>query len=147
MRIILDLRSIKRYFHRFFRARRSNHESTAVLKEARLAEREAAKAAIKALSRYVSRDDVDKTKINRNTIYHLVIMYRNRIERLKGKSNFQFAEYQKQRSRLQMVALGAQRASVQSMLETGRITRKDATKLRTYINYSENALTMDIDAD
>jgi len=147
LRIILDLRSIKRYFHRFFRARRSNHESTAVLKEARLAEREAAKAAIKALSRYVSRDDVDKTKINRNTIYHLVIMYRNRIERLKGKSNFQFAEYQKQRSRLQMVALGAQRASVQSMLETGRITRKDATKLRTYINYSENALTMDIDAD
>lgn len=147
LRIILDLRSIKRYFHRFFRSRRSDHESTAVLKEARLAEREAAKAAIKALSRYVSRDDVDKTKINRNTIYHLVIMYRNRIERLKGKSNFQFAEYQKQRSRLQMVALGAQRASVQSMLETGRITRKDATKLRTYINYSENALTMDIDAD
>ncbi|KRK09150.1 NhaP-type Na+ H+ and K+ H+ antiporter [Ligilactobacillus pobuzihii E100301 = KCTC 13174] len=146
LRIILDLRSIKRYFHRFFRARRSDHESTVVLKEARLAERESAKAAIKALSRYVSRDDVDKTKINRNTIYHLVIMYRNRIERLKGKSNFQFAEYQKQRSRLQMVALGAQRASVQSMLETGRITRKDATKLRTYINYSENALTMDIDA-
>lgn len=118
-----------------------------LVKEARLADREAAKAAIKALSRYVSSEKVDNSKINRNTIYHLVIMYRNRIERLKGKSNFEFTEYQKQRSRLQIVALGAQRASVQSMLETGRITRKNAAKLRTYINYSENALTLDVEGD
>lgn len=145
--IVLDLRKAKRFFHRFFRLKRSAQEDVVLVKEARLADREAAKAAIKALSRYVSSEKVDNSKINRNTIYHLVIMYRNRIERLKGKSNFEFTEYQKQRSRLQIVALGAQRASVQSMLETGRITRKNAAKLRTYINYSENALTLDVEGD
>lgn len=145
--IVLDIRKAKRFFHRFFRLKRSAQEDVVLVKEARLADREAAKAAIKALSRYVSSEKVDNSKINRNTIYHLVIMYRNRIERLKGKSNFEFTEYQKQRSRLQIVALGAQRASVQSMLETGRITRKNAAKLRTYINYSENALTLDVEGD
>jgi CPA1 family monovalent cation:H+ antiporter len=145
--IVLDIRKAKRFFHRFFRLKRSAQEDAVLVKEARLADREAAKAAIKALSRYVSSEKVDNSKINRNTIYHLVIMYRNRIERLKGKSNFEFTEYQKQRSRLQIVALGAQRASVQSMLETGRITRKNAVKLRTYINYSENALTLDVEGD
>lgn len=145
--IVLDIRKAKRFFHRFFRLKRSAQEDAVLVKEARLANREAAKAAIKALSRYVSSEKVDNSKINRNTIYHLVIMYRNRIERLKGKSNFEFTEYQKQRSRLQIVALGAQRASVQSMLETGRITRKNAVKLRTYINYSENALTLDVEGD
>lgn len=145
--IVTDLHTIRRIFHRYFHIRNFQQEADILIKEARMAEREAAKAAIKALSRFVSSDQVDNSKINRNTIYHLVIMYRNRIERLKGKSNFEFEEYQKQRSRLQIVALGAQRASVQSMLETGRITRKDATKLRTYINYSENALTMDVEGE
>lgn len=143
--IVTDFRAVRRLFHRYFHARHSEEESKAWLKEARLVEREVSKAAIKALSRYVSSEKVDNSKINRNTIYHLVITYRNRIERAKGKSNFEFEEYQKQRSKLQIIALGAQRASVQSMLETGRITRKDATKLRTYINYSENALTIEVE--
>ncbi len=145
--IILDLRRIRRFFHRYFHARRTNEESAAFIKEARLVDREAAKSAIKALSRFVSSDEVDSSKINRNTIYHLVIMYRNRIERIKGRKKFEFAEYQRQRSHLQTLALGTQRATIQSLLESGRISRPNAVKLRRYINYSENALTMDVEGE
>ncbi len=69
------LRSIRIWF--------MSDDNEAVETDINLIEREGAKAAIKALSTYLARGDVDEHQFDNQAIYHLVIHYRNRIERAR----------------------------------------------------------------
>lgn len=110
-------------------------------------DRESSKAAIKALSKYLARDDVDPQSIDKQAIYHLVVYYRNRIERARHDRQLSRAAYAKQLNQLRIVALGTERAGVQSLLEAGNITWQMSGRLRQYINYSENVLMMSVNDD
>jgi CPA1 family monovalent cation:H+ antiporter len=110
--------------------------------EWQLIDRESAKAAIKALSKYLARDDVDPQQIDRQAIYHLVVFYRNRVERARENQRVPREQYLIQLNRLRVMALGAERAGIQTLLEAGNITWQMAGRLRQYINYSENVLMM-----
>jgi len=112
-----------------------------------LIEREGSKAAIKSLSTYLARKDVNEKQFDNQAIYHLVIHYRNRIERAKSTEQKSQEVYQKQINKLRTLALGAERNGVQSLLEAGNITWQMAASLREYINYSENVLMMSVDDD
>ncbi|WP_203649685.1 cation:proton antiporter [Secundilactobacillus yichangensis] len=110
--------------------------------EWQLIDRESAKAAIKALSKYLSNDDVNPQSLDKQAIYHLVVFYRNRVERARKDQRVSRSAYAKQLNQLKVVALGAERTGVQSLLEAGNITWQMAGRLRQYINYSENVLMM-----
>ncbi|WP_061776302.1 cation:proton antiporter [Levilactobacillus senmaizukei] len=113
--------------------------------ENNLIERETAKAAIQSLSQYLASSDVDETQFDNQAVYHLLVRYRNQIERAKAETapNHE-EEYQHQINKLRVRALGAERAGIQSLLEAGNITWTMATHLRQYVNYSENVLVMSL---
>lgn len=110
--------------------------------EWQLIDRETAKSAIKALSKYLSNDEVDSQALDKQAVYHLVVFYRNRIERAHKKQHASRSTYTKQLNQLKVIALGAERTGVQSLLESGNITWQMSGRLRQYINYSENVLMM-----
>lgn len=113
--------------------------------ESNLIERETAKAAIKSLSQYLARTDIDETQFDNQAIYHLIVNYRNRIERAKAAAQPSHEdEYQHQFSKLRIRALSAERAGIQTLLEAGNITWTMATHLRQYVNYAENVLVMSL---
>jgi len=113
--------------------------------ENNLIERETAKAAIKALSEYLSRTDIDETQFDNQAVYHLIVQYRNRIERAKAATlPHHNDDYQHQINKLRVRALGAERTGIQSLLEAGNITWTKATHLRQYVNYAENVLVMSL---
>ncbi|GAX06705.1 Na+/H+ antiporter [Secundilactobacillus pentosiphilus] len=110
--------------------------------EWQLIDRETAKSAIKALSKYLSNDEVNSQSLDKQAVYHLVVFYRNRIERARKKQNASRSAYTKQLNQLKVIALGAERTGVQTLLESGNITWQMSGRLRQYINYSENVLMM-----
>jgi len=113
--------------------------------ENNLIERETAKAAIKALSEYLSRTDIDETQFDNQAVYHLIVQYRNRIERAKAATTpHRNDDYQHQINKLRVRALGAERTGIQTLLEAGNITWTKATHLRQYVNYAENVLVMSL---
>ena len=113
--------------------------------ENNLIERETAKAAIKALSEYLSRTDIDETQFDNQAVYHLIVQYRNRIERAKAATlPHRNDDYQHQINKLRVRALGAERTGIQTLLEAGNITWTKATHLRQYVNYAENVLVMSL---
>lgn len=107
-----------------------------------LIDRESAKSAIKALSKYLANDEVNPQSLDKQAIYHLVVFYRNRIERARKDQRVSRAVYAKQLNQLRVIAIGAERTGVQSLLESGNITWQMSGRLRQYINYSENVLMM-----
>ncbi|MGA3434918.1 cation:proton antiporter [Lactiplantibacillus plantarum] len=111
-------------------------------------QREASKAAIKALSRYLKQANVDEQQFDRQALYHLIVHYRNRIENAKNDHTLSRDDYEQQLHGLRIKSLGAERAGVQHLLESGQISLRTAAKLRQFINYSENLLMLnDIEAD
>ncbi|CAJ1226149.1 sodium:proton antiporter [Lactiplantibacillus xiangfangensis] len=111
-------------------------------------QRVASKAAIKALSQYLKQTTVDEQQFDRQALYHLIVHYRNRIESAKADHSLSRADYERQLQTLRIKSLGAERAGVQHLLESGRINLRTAAKLRQFINYSENLLMLnDIDAN
>ncbi|BDZ30166.1 sodium:proton antiporter [Lactiplantibacillus sp. WILCCON 0030] len=111
-------------------------------------QRVASKAAIKALSRYLKQTGVDEQQFDRQALYHLIVHYRNRIESAKADHSLSRADYERQLQTLRIKSLGAERAGVQHLLESGQISLRTASKLRQFINYSENLLMLnDIEAD
>lgn len=107
-----------------------------------LIDRESAKSAIKALSKYLGDDEVDPQALDKQAIYHLVVFYRNRVERARKDQRVSRSVYAEQLNQLRVIALGAERTGVQTLLESGNITWQMAGRLRQYINYSENVLMM-----
>ena len=111
-------------------------------------QREASKAAIKALSQYLKQANVDEQQFDRQALYHLIVHYRNRIENAKNDHTLSRDDYEQQLHVLRIKSLGAERAGVQHLLESGQISLRTAAKLRQFINYSENLLMLnDIEAD
>ncbi|MDL2061676.1 cation:proton antiporter [Lactiplantibacillus paraplantarum] len=109
---------------------------------------EASKAAIKALSQYLKQANVDEQQFDRQALYHLIVHYRNRIENAKNDHTLSRDDYEQQLHGLRIKSLGAERAGVQHLLESGQISLRTAAKLRQFINYSENLLMLnDIEAD
>ncbi|AQW21875.1 sodium:proton antiporter [Lentilactobacillus curieae] len=104
---------------------------------------EQAKAAIKALSEYFNRDDIENERFDSQSVYHLVIHYRNQIEEAKNRLTTKKDDMHSQIQSLRIKALAAEREGVQVLLEQGKIDWKMAAHLRQYINYSETVLIMD----
>lgn len=116
--------------------------------EGNLIERQTSKAAIRTLSVYLARTDIDETQYDNQAIYHLIVNYRNRIERAKAAdAPSHEAAYQHQFNKLRVRALSAERSGIQALLEAGNITWSQATRLRQYVNYAENVLVMSINDD
>lgn len=139
------LRSWSAFLHRtsqWIRAAIHRSQSKSSNNEWLLIDRESAKSAIKALSKYLGNDEVDPQLLDKQAIYHLVVFYRNRVERARKDRRVSRSEYAKQLNQLRVIALGAERTGVQSLLESGNITWQMSGRLRQYINYSENVLMM-----
>lgn len=102
---------------------------------------ETAKAAINALSKYVSTTQNEAT-LNRQAIYHLIVSYRNRIERIKHPKQKHQEVYQQQLELLRGAALSAQRNGILELVGQQRISQATAQRLRTYVNYSENEMLL-----
>ncbi|WP_024747700.1 cation:proton antiporter [Levilactobacillus namurensis] len=149
------LPSVMRYWIQFFKHLFRNtaywlhsEDTDRLHAEGNLVERETSKAAIKALSQYLAREDVDETQFDNQAIYHLIVHYRNRIERAKAAAGPSHEdEYQRQFNKLRIRALSAERAGIQSLLEAGNISWTMATHLRQYVNYAENVLVMSMNND
>ncbi|ANZ63265.1 sodium:proton antiporter [Secundilactobacillus paracollinoides] len=137
---------LKHTVHRIIQLAR-HQRNPKVENERQLIDRESAKAAIKSLSKYLGREDVATAELDKQAIYHLVVFYRNRIERAKSDDSFSREAYATQVNKLRIVGLGAQRSGVQTLLEAGNITWQMAGRLRQYINYSENVLMMGEDEE
>lgn len=130
---------------RFYRKKRSDAELT----ELALAQREQAKGAIKSLAKYLAREDIDNHRFESQSVYHLIVRYRNQIERADDNPRQQAENVQSEElyQALRVRALSAEREGVQILLEQGRINWSMATKLRQYINYSETVLIMSSSED
>ena len=111
--------------------------------ELALIQREQAKAAISALSDYFTRDDIDNQRFDSQSVYHLIVHYRNQIELAKVHSKKQTKNQAMNYQSLRIKALAAEREGVQVLLEQGNIDWSMAAHLRQYINYSETVLIMD----
>lgn len=108
--------------------------------EMRFIERTLAKAAIKSLSEYLKDPNVNEKSFNREVIYHLIIGYRNIIEKQKSGDVLGKKEYQEQVRRLRFKSVSAQRLSLQYLVEQGYITHQVAIKLQQYINHEESLI-------
>ncbi|PAK79964.1 cation:proton antiporter [Lentilactobacillus parakefiri] len=111
--------------------------------ELALIQREQAKAAISALSDCFARDDIDNQRFDSQSVYHLIVHYRNQIELAKDHSKKQINDQAMNYQSLRIKALAAEREGVQVLLEQGNIDWSMAAHLRQYINYSETVLIMD----
>lgn len=111
--------------------------------ELALIQREQAKAAISSLSDYFARDDIDNQRFDSQSVYHLIVRYRNQIELAKDHSKKQIKDQAMNYQSLRIKALAAEREGVQVLLEQGNIEWSMAAHLRQYINYSETVLIMD----
>lgn len=111
--------------------------------ELALIQREQAKAAISSLSDYFARDDIDNQRFDSQSVYHLIVRYRNQIELAKDHSKKQIKDQAMNYQSLIIKALAAEREGVQVLLEQGNIDWSMAAHLRQYINYSETVLIMD----
>ncbi|MDF7636757.1 sodium:proton antiporter [Leuconostocaceae bacterium ESL0958] len=147
-----DLASDRQFFSRFrgkwflrkswlsFQIWLSDQDSDRVREESDLAVREMAKAAIKALSDYVSQQvgDTVMHRTVRQAAYNLIVIYRYQIEKSKQVQSFDQQEKDDRlRLELDLKALNAERDFVQQLYEQKRISRKTSINLRQYINYAE----------
>ena len=138
------IRRIRRSLTVWLVNRNSNSELASQLSKAHI---EQAKAAIKALSEYFNRDDIENERFDSQSVYHLVIHYRNQIEEAKHRVLNNKEKLQSQVQRLRIKALASEREGVQTLLEQGKIDWRMAARLRQYINYSETVLIMDYQDD
>lgn len=145
------LRSLRVMFNRAMQGLRlwlAPADSDKLRAEQREIQRVTSKAAIKALSQYLKQASVDEQQFDRQALYHLIVHYRNRIENAKADHSLSRADYERQVQGLRIKSLGAERAGVQHLLESGQISLRTAAKLRQFINYSENLLMLDdVEAD
>ncbi|MFC6181060.1 cation:proton antiporter [Lactiplantibacillus daowaiensis] len=139
------LRSLRLMFNRGMQGLRlwlAPADSDKLRAEQLTIQRVASKAAIKSLSQYLKQASVDEQQFDRQALYHLIVHYRNRIESAKPGHSISRADYERQIQGLRIKSLGAERAGVQHLLESGQISLRTAARLRQFINYSENLLML-----
>ncbi|QLE67031.1 Na -H antiporter [Furfurilactobacillus rossiae] len=109
-----------------------------------LVETETAKAAIARLSRFFKVHNAKKNAQQRQSVYHLIVHYRYRIERRHPVTNgsARQLQYETNLRDLRVRALAAERSAVTELLDAGRINAVMAANLRQYVNYSENVLML-----
>ncbi len=103
-------------------------------------EKEAAKSAIQVLSRFMKKERKKADKVNKTIAYHLIVEYRNKIERIKRYGEDYAEEYDQQLQELRLKALNAERTDIQKMFEHGDISRELAIQLRRFVNYTESSV-------
>ncbi|WP_125704875.1 cation:proton antiporter [Lacticaseibacillus daqingensis] len=103
------------------------------------AEKELAKAGLKAISAYLKDPAHHKDQANRQVIYALIVQYRNRIASVKALTTHKSVQYERESQRLRAIALAAERAAIHDLLEQGYIGTSLAQKLNQTVNYTENA--------
>ncbi|WP_461240460.1 Na+/H+ antiporter [Paucilactobacillus sp. N302-9] len=135
---------LRNFFHALKWWLSSKDENVAKKK---LIDKETAKAAINALSRYAASAKEQQIPVNRQSIYHLIVMYRNRIEKVKFPHSKNAQRYEEQLERLRIAALTAQRNGIIQLLENKKIAPETAQELQSYVNYSENVVMMATDPD
>ncbi|WP_157454613.1 cation:proton antiporter [Carnobacterium maltaromaticum] len=106
-------------------------------------EKEAAKSAIRSVSAFMKKDRKKGSRTDKAVAYHLIVEYRNKIERIKRYGEDYAEEYDQQLQELRLKALNAERTDIQKMFENGDISRDLATQLRRFVNYTESSV-MDI---
>ncbi|WEV54964.1 Na+/H+ antiporter [Leuconostocaceae bacterium ESL0723] len=118
----------------------SDEASDKFYNQNQLAIREMAKAAIKALSEVVSRQEGDTVtqRMMRQSAYNLIVIYRHQIEQTKHSDTAEQRSLDERlRLELELRALNAERDMTQQLYEQGRITRQTSINLRQFINYAE----------
>ncbi|MCM0583037.1 sodium:proton antiporter [Weissella diestrammenae] len=139
-----SMRCLKGWFLRGIRAVRvwlTDEENDKVRAEYMIAQSEAAKAAITAISEFTSRSDDQVKKIDQQIAHNLVISYRNRIEKAKWvKREFTDVQTEAIKMALEMIGLTAQREAVQHLFEAHFISADTGMKLRQGINFTEAGL-------
>ncbi|MGV0167803.1 cation:proton antiporter [Furfurilactobacillus sp. WILCCON 0119] len=110
-----------------------------------LIQTELAKAAIGKLSRFFKAHNGKKNAQQRQSVYHLIVHYRYRIERrqpaVKGNPAHR-AHYDDNLRVLRIRALAAERLAITELVDADRINLAMAANLRQYVNYSENVLML-----
>lgn len=107
-------------------------------------DKELAKGGLKYLSHYLKQPDIRSQKFDRQLIYRIVILYRNRIDHINELVRKQNEAYQEQFSYLRERSLIAQRSALQELREQGKISGALAKTIRQRINYTEN-VTLNLD--
>lgn len=121
----------------YFKNKQLNDEE--IQKDFPTIQKATANGAIKALSTYLNRNDINKDKFNNQSVYHLIVHYRNQIELAKlpyGKNN----RNNEILNNLKLIALAAERNGIQKLVQKGKIDGLMSAKLRQYVNYSETVL-------
>ncbi|MFZ2352631.1 cation:proton antiporter [Paucilactobacillus nenjiangensis] len=101
---------------------------------------ETSKAAIKALSKYVADAKENGQEIDRTSVYHLIVNYRNKIEHSKHPKLKLADKYKLDLELLRFEAVNAQRQGIVQLRDGDRISIATVQKLRQYLNYSENSI-------
>ena len=110
------------------------------IEKRRIIDVETSKAAIKALSKYVSDARVVGNDVERNAVYQLIVSYRNRIEHSKNPKLKLATKYKQDLELLRFEAVNAQRIGIVQLRDGERISATTVQKLRQYLNYSENSI-------
>lgn len=121
----------------YFKNKQLNDEE--IQKDFPTIQKATANGAIRALSTYLNRNDINKDKFNNQSVYHLIVHYRNQIELAKlpyGKNN----RNNEILNNLKLIALAAERNGIQKLVQKGKIDGLMSAKLRQYVNYSETVL-------
>ncbi len=121
----------------YFKNKQLNDEE--IQKDFPTIQKATANGAIRALSTYLNRNDINKYKFNNQSVYHLIVHYRNQIELAKlpyGKNN----RNNEILNNLKLIALAAERNGIQKLVQKGKIDGLMSAKLRQYVNYSETVL-------
>ena len=103
-------------------------------------ERETAKLAIRTLSAHMKQNQQKEIPIDKTIAYHLIVEYRNKIERIKRFGEDYQAEYEEQLQELRLKALNAERGDIQKLYENGDISVNLAIQLRRFVNYRESSI-------
>ncbi|MGX7417554.1 cation:proton antiporter [Carnobacterium gallinarum] len=103
-------------------------------------ERETAKIAIQRLSLYMKKEQSEAIPVDKSIVYHLIVEYRNKIERIKRFGEDYLKEYTKQLQEVRLKALNAERGDIQRLYEAGDISANVAVQLRRFVNYRESSV-------
>ena len=122
----------------------TGNDMVAFRRERQLVETETAKAAIARLSRFFKVHNSRKNAQQRQSVYHLIVHYRYRIERRHRATDTggRRQQYDTNLRELRVKALATERSAITELLDAGRINAVMAANLRQYVNYSENVLML-----
>ncbi|UQS86956.1 sodium:proton antiporter [Nicoliella spurrieriana] len=103
-------------------------------------------SAIEEVKNYLNRDDIDSSSFENQMVDHIIVFYRNRMNRVNSTS-LDRDDYDQQYDNLQVKGFGAQRLEVQQLLDDKQIDWSISNDLRQHVNYLENVLMSPLSDD